>query len=467
MKHYLLNSNTKRKYFIVFWDSIIICSAIILSYSIRIFLNQGYWSFDLLLDRLNAWHILILPLHLFTLYIFDLYNFNRLVNPIRSSVMLITSVLSAGLILSGVFFFIPRYVFGRQVMLYHIIVLSILIISWRILYFRIYEIIETKKKIALICGVNTASYFYNLFSSNNNFNGFEVTHLCCKNGYDKNTELDNIKILESVSDLLADNGFDILGYDSSKEKYSNEEIRLILETKQKNKGVYEISNLFTSLTGKVPLEFVDGKWMMNAQGMQGTISKPYIRMKRFLDIFLAFAMIVFFSPLLLILPILIRIESHGKVIFTQKRLGKNRKIFKCYKFRTMVENAEHNTGPIWSSDDDPRITKIGKILRRTRLDELPQLWNILKGDISFVGPRPIRAHFADMLSKDIPFYELRFSVQPGLSGWAQVNHDYSGSEDGQLEKFKYELFYLQNMSLFLDVLVFFKTIQSFFRLEGK
>jgi lipopolysaccharide/colanic/teichoic acid biosynthesis glycosyltransferase len=133
----------------------------------------------------------------------------------------------------------------------------------------------------------------------------------------------------------------------------------------------------------------------------------------------------------------------------------------------MVENAEQESGPVWAGEDDPRITLVGRILRKTRLDELPQLWNIFKGDISFVGPRPIRRHFADMLSEKIPFYELRFSIQPGLSGWAQVSHDYAGSEDGQLEKFQYELFYIQNMSIFLDVIIIFKTIQACFKIEGK
>ena len=133
----------------------------------------------------------------------------------------------------------------------------------------------------------------------------------------------------------------------------------------------------------------------------------------------------------------------------------------------MVEDAERESGPIWSTENDPRITRVGRVLRRIRLDELPQLWNILKGDMSFVGPRPIREHFANKLAETIPFYGLRFAVKPGLSGWAQVNHDYAGSEEGQLEKFQYELFYIQNMSLFLDLLTVFETVRKAFRGEGK
>jgi lipopolysaccharide/colanic/teichoic acid biosynthesis glycosyltransferase len=133
----------------------------------------------------------------------------------------------------------------------------------------------------------------------------------------------------------------------------------------------------------------------------------------------------------------------------------------------MIENAESESGPIWSRENDPRITRVGRLLRKGRLDELPQLWNILKGDMSFVGPRPIREHFANQLAGQIPFYGLRFSVKPGLTGWAQVNYDYAGSEEGQMEKFQYELFYIQNMSLFLDLLALFKTVHKVFAGEGK
>ncbi len=129
--------------------------------------------------------------------------------------------------------------------------------------------------------------------------------------------------------------------------------------------------------------------------------------------------------------------------------------------------AEEETGPKWSSKDDPRITRFGKILRKTRLDELPQLWNILKGNMSFVGTRPIRQYFADQLAEKIPYYDLRFLVKPGLTGWAQVNQGYSGSEEGQFEKFQYELFYIKKMSIFLDLFIVFKTVKTVIKRKGE
>jgi lipopolysaccharide/colanic/teichoic acid biosynthesis glycosyltransferase len=172
------------------------------------------------------------------------------------------------------------------------------------------------------------------------------------------------------------------------------------------------------------------------------------------------------SPLFILITILIKVASRGPIFFIQERLGLNRKPFKCYKFRSMIEDAEAASGPIWATEDDPRITTLGRFLRKTRLDELPQLWNILRGDMTFVGPRPIRDHFARRLAREIPFYGLRFCVKPGLTGWAQVNYDYAGSDIGQLEKFQYELFYVRNTSFFLDLLTLFKTIKTVIKHKG-
>jgi lipopolysaccharide/colanic/teichoic acid biosynthesis glycosyltransferase len=133
----------------------------------------------------------------------------------------------------------------------------------------------------------------------------------------------------------------------------------------------------------------------------------------------------------------------------------------------MIQDAEKDCGPRWSQEDDPRITKVGKFLRKTRIDEIPQLINILKGEMSFVGPRPIRKHFSELLSKEFPFYRLRFTVTPGITGWAQVKGDYAGSMEGQLRKLEYELFYIQNRSLFFDLFILLKTVQTVLFRPGK
>jgi len=155
----------------------------------------------------------------------------------------------------------------------------------------------------------------------------------------------------------------------------------------------------------------------------------------------------------------IRLETKGPIFFSQERVGENRKIFNLFKFRSMKADAEESSGPVWATDDDPRITRVGKIIRKLRIDELPQMWNVLKGEMSFVGPRPEREFFVKELEKKIPYYRERFTVKPGITGYAQILYPYGASEKDALEKLKYDLYYIKNISLILDLMVIFKTIK--------
>jgi lipopolysaccharide/colanic/teichoic acid biosynthesis glycosyltransferase len=158
--------------------------------------------------------------------------------------------------------------------------------------------------------------------------------------------------------------------------------------------------------------------------------------------------------------LLIKLDSKGPIFYRQERVGQDGKIFWLVKFRSMYENAEADTGPVWSTGGDKRVTRVGKILRRTRLDELPQLFNIFHGNMSLVGPRPERPHFVQQLSEQIPFYPLRHVVKPGLTGWAQINYGYANSIDNTVEKLQYDLFYIKNMSWILDSLILLQTIKT-------
>jgi exopolysaccharide biosynthesis polyprenyl glycosylphosphotransferase len=173
----------------------------------------------------------------------------------------------------------------------------------------------------------------------------------------------------------------------------------------------------------------------------------------------AFIGLVLIFPFFCLVAIAIKLESKGPIFYQQNRCTENGKTFKILKFRSMVDNAEALTGPQWASENDPRITRVGNFLRRYRIDEIPQIWNVLRGDMSFVGPRPERPEFVKQLSQEIPYYEERHSVKPGITGWAQVCYRYGASTDDALEKLKYDLFYVKNMSFALDLLILFRTIK--------
>jgi lipopolysaccharide/colanic/teichoic acid biosynthesis glycosyltransferase len=155
----------------------------------------------------------------------------------------------------------------------------------------------------------------------------------------------------------------------------------------------------------------------------------------------------------------VRLDSPGPVIYRQKRVGRGGAEFLCYKFRTMRPDAEADTGATWALDDDPRVTRVGRVLRALRLDEIPQLWCVLKGDMNFVGPRPERPEFVQWLSREIPYYWVRNMVRPGITGWAQVQYKYGNTREDAREKLQYDLFYIKNASIGLDLLIWFQTVK--------
>ena len=189
------------------------------------------------------------------------------------------------------------------------------------------------------------------------------------------------------------------------------------------------------------------------------------RLKRFGDITISLFLLLLSTPLIIFSALLIKLEDNGSVFYSQYRTGLYGKTFKIYKLRSMRQNSEKN-GPVWAKEKDPRITKVGNFLRKSRIDELPQLWAVVLGDMSLIGPRPERPEIEKTLLKEIPFYNYRNTIKPGISGWAQVNYRYGASvEDSEL-KFSYEIFYLKNHSLFLDIFIFFKTLKLVINMEG-
>jgi exopolysaccharide biosynthesis polyprenyl glycosylphosphotransferase len=223
----------------------------------------------------------------------------------------------------------------------------------------------------------------------------------------------------------------------------------------------EVSNFvefFESVYQKTPLEEIDGNQLIEQIKIPDRI---YDFLKRIIDIILALFLIIIFIPFMLVSICLIKISSPKEsVFFKQKRVGQYNKPFVIYKLRTMITQAEKE-GPLWTEENDKRITKLGKILRRLYLDETPQLYNILKGELSFVGPRPERIELVQLYQK-LPYYHLRHLIKPGLTGWAQINYKPSASVEEAFEKLKYDIYYLKHRSLILDLLIILKTIRLFF-----
>jgi len=221
----------------------------------------------------------------------------------------------------------------------------------------------------------------------------------------------------------------------------------------------DLSQAYETLLHKIPIDFVSQTWFL--QNLSEGDKKIYDKMKRFNDVILASLIIMITSPLWLIFAFLIKSEDKGSIFYKQKRVSKDGTIFWLIKFRSMKVDAENGKAK-WAEKNDSRITKIGKFLRKIHLDELPQMINVLKGDISLVGPRPERPEFVKKLEKEIPHYQLRHIIRPGFTGWAQIKFRYGRTIEDSHEKFQYDLYYIKNRSLFLDLGVLLKTFQLFF-----
>ncbi|MTJ91987.1 MAG: sugar transferase [Desulfovibrio sp.] len=233
--------------------------------------------------------------------------------------------------------------------------------------------------------------------------------------------------------------------------------RDLLEAKLRGSMVVDIRSFYEHVVQRLPLSQINDEWLLQTEGFSLNTRGSLRRLKRALDVLISLLLLIPAAPIMLITAIIVRLESPGPVIYKQDRVGLFEKEFTVYKFRSMRADAEKN-GAVWASAQDARVTKFGKFIRKVRIDELPQIWNILKGDMSFIGPRPERMAFVRQLKESIPYYTLRHTVKPGLTGWAQVCYPYGASEEDARRKLEYDLYYIKNMSILLDINIVFKTV---------
>jgi sugar transferase (PEP-CTERM system associated) len=233
----------------------------------------------------------------------------------------------------------------------------------------------------------------------------------------------------------------------------------ILDCKMDGVGVVDMMTFFERETGKVKLELVSPSWLFLSDGFR--IDSFSLFMKRGLDILISLLLLPFFLPVMLVVAIAIWLEGKGRegVIYRQTRVGNGGKEFQIYKFRSMSVDAEKDGVAQWAQKHDARVTRVGAIIRKIRLDELPQMFNILKGDMSFVGPRPERPEFVKQLEEQYPYYRERHRLRPGLTGWAQIRYQYGSSLEDAFEKLQYDLYYTKNYSIFLDLLIVLHTME--------
>ena len=233
-------------------------------------------------------------------------------------------------------------------------------------------------------------------------------------------------------------------------------VDVISKTEGKNLSLKIVPDLYEILSGQARTSQIYGIPLIDI--MPELMPEWEKKLKRLMDIFISLLLLVISSPILIITAVAIKIDSDGPVLFKQERIGQSSKPFNVLKFRSMIKDAEKYTGPVWSQKDDPRVTRMGKFVRRARIDEIPQMINVLKGEMSLVGPRPERAFFVEKLSMEIPYYKRRLKVRPGVTGWAQIKHKYDETIEDVKIKLRYDLFYIENMSIRMDLKILLRTV---------
>lgn len=234
-------------------------------------------------------------------------------------------------------------------------------------------------------------------------------------------------------------------------------VSTLLDCKMRGIIVEQSTTFYERVTGKILVERIAPSWIIFSDGF--FLSHWQYQVKRLMDLFFSSAILAFSLPVLLITALLIKLESAGPVFYFQERVGEGNRPFRIIKFRSMRQDAEKN-GAVWAKKNDDRVTRVGEVIRSLRIDEIPQLWNVLKGEMSLVGPRPERPVFVDQLVKKIPYYAIRHQLKPGVTGWAQVCYPYGATERDALKKLEYDLYYMKNLSFFFDLWVIFKTIKT-------
>lgn len=390
------------------------------------------------------------------LYIANLYD-PRILRNDRDFFARLTQSIGAASIASLLFFYLIPY-FGiapKTNLFLFLIILALFLSGTRFLYNRI--IASGTKKQLLIVGVNTESEELVRFISVNPQFGYRISALV------------PLEKLSNIDTLIPEHRIDTIVI--SPEAYHEQKIiSLFYDALSHRVNFVGLAAFMEQLTGRVPLGAIDQAWFL--ENMTEGSKRSFDAVKRAFDISTA---VILGIPTLLITPIvalLIKLNSRGPVFIRQKRTGRGGILFDIIKFRSMIATdasglAEAGTGAVWAQDKDPRVTRIGRLLRKSRIDELPQLWNILRGDMSIVGPRAERPEFDAMLAQNIPFYQERYLIKPGLSGWAQINYPYGSSVQDAVQKLQYDLYYIKHRSLILDLEISLKTISISLRRAGR
>jgi sugar transferase (PEP-CTERM system associated) len=413
----------------------------------------SFYSYEYLVLK----SLLIMACVQLSLYYFDLYDLKIFRSNIELCIRLLQSLGISSILLAVLYYLFPTLVIGRGIFFISLAFTGAVIVTWRIIYNHLLRTKQLDQRIMIIgsgpLAKNIASEIVERMDT-----GFKVIGFITQNPQRVGEKLVNPSIIgdqTQILDIATREKVDriIVALEERRGKFPDGQL---LECKMRGIAVEEGIEFYERLTGRLQVESLRPSFLIFSDGFKKSRLTRWT--KRVIEFVISFIGLILLFPLILVISILIKIDSRGPVLYRQERVGERGKIFGLLKFRSMVENAETN-GPVWAEKEDKRITRVGRWIRKARLDEIPQMFNVLRGDVSFVGPRPERPYFVEQLRKEISFYDQRHSVKPGVTGWAQIKYGYGASKEDALEKLKYDLYYIKNLSSLFDLLIIFETIK--------
>ena len=406
----------------------------------------------------NLWKIVLVTVVCqLCLYYNDFYDLTLVHSNRELIVRLLQAAGAASIVLGALYFTIPALMIGDGIFVSALFVFLVGILGWRLLFNHLTGSLHMQERILVVGTGETARKVARQILDQRDF-PYLIVGFIDDNPARLGERIVNPAIIGTPADIpgmIARREIDriIVGLSDRRGKLPVEEL---LKAKMAGVRVEDATTTYERVTGKILIDDLRPSWLIFSDGFR--VSRAVRWTKRAIDLMLSFAMAVITSPLMVLTAIAIAIESGFPVLYCQERVGEGGRPFTLCKFRSMRKDAE-NGKPIWAKDDDDRITGVGRFIRKTRLDELPQLWNVIHGDMSFVGPRPERPFFVAELARDIPFYQQRHAVKPGLTGWAQVKYRYGASREDAMEKLRYDLYYIKHLSVFFDLTIVFDTVK--------
>src|SRR6185503_12351548 len=410
--------------------------AILLTVGVAAWIRFGSGAWDLFLFQHGVERTLIVAVVTQTcLYFADLYNLKHTSDRRQMFVGIIQSLAAASFILAAVYYWFPDAMIGRGIFAIALpLIVIISVVFSRILYELFNRRIELGVEIVGFVDADPARVGQPVINPGVIGTVADIPTIVGQRGVDR--------VVVSLVDARGKLPMDQL-------------LRMKID---RNVTFDHLPSVYEEFTGKIAVDNLRPSWLLFSEGFKKT--RLLLVAKRVLDLVCAAVGLTLLSPVMALVAAMVKLTSPGPVLYHQARVGKDGKLFTVHKFRSMRQDAEAKTGPVWAQASDPRITPIGGFLRRARLDELPQLWNVLLGDMSMVGPRPERPEFVAKLTEEIPFYGLRHTVRPGVTGWAQVSYTYGASVEDALEKLQYDLFYIKRMAVAFDLFVLFSTVKT-------